>query len=128
MSNDEKFGSYRTLEGQAPQQPIIGGTTPEEMRMALNTQHVCGSCRSFSLAEGQRLMEAQRFVERLVREQEWQARHLASPLNALGICGNGLSGAPGEHAMITGRITKACDAFRPNNGLVSISRRSTDAR
>lgn len=120
MSDEFKYAPDATA-----MTPMISGTTPDELRMALETKNLCGECKHFELAEGQRLMEAQRFVERLVREQEWKLHHLCSPANQLGLCGQSTSGAPGENVTITGRITKACDHFKPNNGLISISRKST---
>lgn len=113
-------------EAAASDAPVVKGATPEEVQMARLTGHVCGECRHFSRAEGQRLIESQKFVQQLVREHHWQTHHLCSPLNDLGICGQQVSGAPGENHTITGSMHKACDAFRPRNGLVSISRKTTD--
>jgi hypothetical protein len=104
----------------APMQ--ITGSVPEELAHALRTNRVCGECSYLALAHGQKLMVAQKFVERLVREESWQVKHLASPLNDLGVCGAHTSGAAGENETITGRMHMACDQFRPNKGLVSIGR------
>lgn len=108
--------------------PKVISPDAEAVKMALETGEVCGNCKYFSLAEGQRLIEAQRFVEQLVKEHHWQTRHLCSPVNALGLCGQTVSGAGGDGVTITGRLHKACDHYRPDRGLVSISRKTTDIR
>jgi len=92
--------------------------TVEERRMAASG-NVCGECKYFELAEGQKQMEAQRFVERLVREQEWKVEHLCSPTNALGLCGAADAGTGGDQT-ITGRMHMACDQFRQDQGSFSL--------
>lgn len=75
--------------------------------------NICGTCKYFSLAEGQKRMQAQRFVEVLVREHKWKLHHLCSPLNQLGLCGAHESGERGGESLITGSQHKACDHYRP---------------
>lgn len=122
--SDEKLHlpvTYRSEDGtetKAKSAPVISGSLPEEMKLALETKNVCGECKYFSLAQGQKLMQAQRFVERLVQEDHWQVKHLASPLNDLGVCGAHTSGGKGEEEMITGKMHKSCDQFRPANGKI----------
>ena len=99
---------------------------PLEREMLTESFDACGQCRYFEKSHGQAEMQAQQFVERLVREEHWQTRHLVSPLNELGICGAHDSGAPGAEQCLTGTMHKACDQFRPNLGLVSITRKTTD--
>lgn len=103
--------------------PVVEGALVEEMAHVLSTSKVCGTCKYFELAHGQALMQGQRFVERLVREEHWQVKHLASPVNQLGVCGAHSSGSKGEDQMLTGRMHKACDQYRPANGTVSTSRK-----
>lgn len=122
--DDEVRSDYQSL-GAPGQQMSITGSVPQELAHALATNRVCGECRYFELAEGQRLMRAQQFIERLVREESWQVKYLASPLNDIGICGAHSSGRAGAEETITGRMHMACDQYRPNKGLVSISRKST---
>lgn len=105
----------------------IEGATPEELRHALETKETCGECRYFEVAEGKRLMDAQRFVERLVQEEGWQVKHLCSPLNDLGICGAHSSGVAGGVESLTGRMHKACDQFRRGD-FVSLRRKTTDPK
>lgn len=90
----------------------------EEMALVQLEGKTCGTCKYFSRAEGQRLMEAQRFVERLVREEKWKVHHLCSPLNHLGICGAHVSGSRGEDGYLTGMLHKGCDQWRPAHGRV----------
>ena len=122
-------GERGATPGATSESPIVSGPMVEEMAHVLGTQRVCGQCKYFSVARGQALMKGQRFLERLVREDHWQIKHLASPVNDLGVCGAHTSGASGEEEMLTGRMHKACDQFRSNDGKVlSLSRRSTDRR
>ena len=124
----EKFypsgGSLPVSWSSAGAPPIAHSESPiivpgaEEMDAIQLEGKTCGGCKYFSRAEGQRLMEAQRFVECLVREQKWQVHHLCSPLNHLGICGAAVSGSRGEEHHITGMLHKGCDQFRPANGRV----------
>lgn len=99
---------------------------PLERQMTTERFNTCGQCRYFERAHGQAEMKAQRFVERLVREEHWQTRHLVSPLNELGICGAHSAGTGGEEQCLTGTMHKACDQYRPNLGLVSKTRKTTD--
>lgn len=108
--------------------PKVISPGADELAAAMAAGTVCGECKYFSLAEGQTLMRAQRFVERLVKEHNWQTHHLCSPVNQLGLCGQTVSGQGGDDVTITGRLHKACDHFRPSNGLVTITRKTTDPR
>lgn len=136
MSDDVKKYSLPTLptsirdpqtgaEVRGQDAPIVTGALAEEMAHALSTQRVCGTCKYFELAHGQALMQGQRFVERLVREEHWQVKHLASPLNDLGVCGAHSSGGKGEDQMLTGRMHKACDQYRDANGGISTARKGS---
>lgn len=109
---------WRTADGRAvrSESPIV---PPDETdaRMMEQAYNVCGSCKYFELLEGQRLMKAQKFVERLVREDKWKTEHLVSPLNQLGLCSAHDSGAQQDHT-ITGQMHKACDQYRDDKGRV----------
>jgi len=108
---------YKTADGRAGvgNSAVMTPGSRAEAELLAGAHNVCGTCAKFELVEGQKLMQAQRFVERLVREEHWQAKHLAHPLNELGICGEHSSGAGGDE-MITGRMTKACDAWKDARG------------
>jgi hypothetical protein len=96
--------------------------TVEELAMAEATK-VCGQCRHFDLASGQQKMRAARFLEQLVHEYEWQVRHLAAPVNELGLCGAHSSGA-GKEEHLTARLNPACEQFREDRGLVTLQRKA----
>ncbi len=120
---------WRGKDGSAirAQSPVVH---PDEMSaaerdMLTTTYNTCGQCKFFELAEGQAQIVAQQFVERLVREENWQAKHLASPLNQLGMCGAYSSGSGGDQ-MLTGTMVKCCEQWREDKGLVSLRRKSTD--
>lgn len=104
--------------------PIVDPASldPGEREMLL-AQNVCGECRHFDYTQGQAEMKAARFLDQLVREHKWQVRHLAAPANHMGFCGAHNSGARGESRTITAMMNKACDQFRPKNGLVSLHRK-----
>ena len=139
MSNDDEVRPYATntvvptiwkgKDGQAvkSQSPVVhpDEMTDAERKLLTETVNTCGQCKFFSRAEGQKRMEAQRFVDRLVQEENWQTRHLVSPLNELGLCGQHESGRSAE-SMLTGTMHQACDAFRAARGHLSLVRKSTD--
>lgn len=126
MSDDDEVRTPYSALGAPGQQMSLTGSVPAELAHALATNNVCGLCKYFERAEGARLMKAQQFVERLVQEQNWQVKYLASPLNDLGICGAHSSGRAGAEETITGRMHKACDQYRPSKGLVTLTRKTTD--
>lgn len=99
---------------------------PLEREMMTETFRTCGQCKYFEHRHGQSEMKAQSFVERLVREENWQVKHLISPLNELGICGAHSSGRGGEDQMLTGTMHKACDQFRERRGALSTRRRDDE--
>lgn len=133
MSDDEAYNVahvptvWRNAQHEVrSESPIIHpDSVSAEERAMLSAKRVCGQCRYFERAHGQAEMQAQRFLERLVREDNWQVRHLASPVNELGICGAHDSGQ-GNDQVLTGTRHVACDQFRPNRGLVSLRRSSLD--
>ena len=96
-----------------------------ERNMLTTTYNTCGQCTYFEKSEGQAQIKAQKFVQRLVREEDWQVKHLASPLNELGFCGAHSSGNGGDQ-MLTGVMCKSCDQFRMDKGLVTLRRKTTD--
>lgn len=93
--------------------------SPEERRHIQDVYNTCGQCAYFELAHAQQQMKAQRFLERLVQEEDWQVKYLCSPVNELGICGAHDSGAGGEQCL-TGKMHRACDQFRPDQGKLRV--------
>ena len=108
---------------------MVEEISPEERRV-LEAQRTCGECRHFDYAAGQAEMKATKFLQRLTDKQEyaWQLRHLAAPANQMGFCGAYNSGEGGEDRTLTAKLNSAdrCDMFRPNEGLVTLRRKTTD--
>jgi hypothetical protein len=137
VSDGEEYDNYpvmptvfRGKDGAAirTQSPVIhpDGMSKAERDMLTTTYNTCGQCKYFEKAEGEAQIKAQQFYERLVREDQWQIKHLAlSPLNFPGICGEHSSGAGGDQ-MLTGAIVKACDHFTDAKGLITLRRKTTD--
>lgn len=69
---------------------------------------VCGNCKHFDLEGGRVQMVRERFLERIVLEQEWALRHLGvKQLDELGVCRDR------DGTMATGFMSKACpDGYR----------------
>ncbi len=105
--------SYKTLDenGEDANRSRLA-MVDDETREKLLTGKVCGDCKYFSHREGQRLMEAQSFLARLVRENQWKVHHLGSPPETLGDCGAYRSGERGDETKLTGPMHVACDQFR----------------
>lgn len=128
MSSDERYyptslpvewhggGRKEEPDAMSASQVIIPGEA--EMAAIHMEGKLCGNCKYFELSHGQTLMRQQRFVERLVREENWQVKHLCSPGNQLGVCGAHHSGSADADAMMTGVLHKGCDQWRPNNGAI----------
>lgn len=101
--------------------------TPDQADMAAYARAnatTCGMCKYFALSEGQKRMESQRLVERVVREEGWKKHHLlVSPQNEMGICGAHESGERGGTSMLTGTMHVSCPQYVPSNKGVSSARR-----
>ena len=123
---------WRNPDGSATRSdsPVIhpDEMDPLERQMLTETFNTCGQCKYFEHAHGQAEMRAQRFAERLVREDNWQVKHLISPLNELGVCGAHSAGTGSEDQTLTGTMHKACDQFRPTRGLINLRRTTLDER
>lgn len=72
--------------------------------------NVCGNCKFFDLESGRKEIVRQRFGEKLVKEYEWQLKHLGADVDAIGLCG----ASGGETAVSF--VSKSCDQFRPRRG------------
>lgn len=106
--------SYRTIDDEAELQgQRIINPGEEERRRVLGSGKVCGNCKHFSAREGQRLMEATRFIEQLVKEHHWAVHHLGAPPEDLGDCGMARSGERGSDTMLTSKMAVACESYRP---------------
>lgn len=85
--------------------------TPRDIDLYTNAErHVtCASCAKFRLRAGQEQMQRERFLERLVRENEWRIRHLGAPPETFGLCAE-------TSDTITSMYSRACEHYRPANG------------
>lgn len=92
---------------RGPDARVIVASDREVASYGFGGHQVCGECRYMDIVNGRKEIIRQRFGERLVREQEWQLKHLGVPADSLGLCG----AAGGE--MATTIVSKACDQFRP---------------
>jgi hypothetical protein len=85
----------------------LAAPTGEELaRYADPDRKSCGGCRYFDVHRARVEMVRQRIPERLVREEDWDLRHLGAPLEHLGIC------AAGDGSMLTTTMSPACDQYR----------------
>jgi hypothetical protein len=82
------------------------------LRLAQAQGKVCGNCKYFSLHEGQKQIETQRFIAQLVKEHKWKVKYLGAPPETLGDCGAHRSGSAGDDITLTGPLHMACDQFR----------------
>lgn len=73
-------------------------------------RNVCGTCRFFHLKRGQEAIVKQKFLDRLVREEGWQTKHIGAPPDHLGLCGQ----SNGELAVTT--VSPGCDGWRDRKG------------
>lgn len=65
----------------------------------------CGQCKNYDLEGGRKQIAGQRFLERLVLEENWKLHHVGD-LQSLGICRE-------RPSMAVTYVSGACDSFRP---------------
>lgn len=113
-----------TGEQVAKSRAQIYAPTKADVEAVESRRNVCGECAYFDLEEGQRRIRETRFLERLERENGWRIEYLGSPPQQLGLC-RAWSGSEraGEGETVTGVFHKACDGFRPANGLTRLRTR-----
>lgn len=91
---------------------VIDGVSQEEVDYIRKTSRVCGECKFFDLRRGQELIQKNRFIERIQREEGWDPRFLGSPPHMLGVCrAHGGSSVKAAGECITGLFHRACDQF-----------------
>lgn len=103
---------------------ILTPAEAEEAQAIRPDMKICGTCKHFDHEPGQHAMKVTKFLTRLVKENNWQVRHLCSHPDEIGFCGQSISGAGGDGATLTGFRHKACGMHRPRNGLVQLRRTS----
>lgn len=87
-------------------QTLVQPTAQEHAAFSSKHAEVCGNCKYFDLESGRKEIVKQRFAEKLVKEYEWQLRHLGASPDAIALCG----ASGGELAVIF--VSKSCDQFR----------------
>lgn len=90
---------------------VVGITAKDVENYASAPSRVCGECRHFQLQAGRREIVKQKFLQRLVLEEEWKIRHLGAPADHLGICGQ-------QPSLVTSTIADAgtCNGFSRRRG------------
>lgn len=69
-------------------------------------RRICGNCRYFNHAEGQRRLFEQKGLAEIVHDQGWRAEHLGADPKAMGVCG------AGDGSTAVGPFSRSCDHFR----------------
>lgn len=108
---DDYVSPKRRLLGKRA--PVVRGATAGDIQnYAQAPTRVCGTCRHFQLERGRREIAKQRFLERLVLEEDWKLSHLGAPADHMGICGE-------KPTMATSTVTNAssCPAYQPRDGI-----------
>lgn len=91
---------------------VVAPTAQEQERFASPRQgKCCTDCVFFDLQAGQRAMEKQRFLERLVIENQWKTKYLGAPPKTMGFCKQ-------TDATLTSAFATACQYYRPHNGRI----------
>lgn len=123
MSDEVKQQPFAKMNFDLSGPPVRKILTPaeaEESQAIRPDMKICGTCRYFDHQPGQHAMKVTKFLTRLVRENNWQVKHLCSHPREIGFCGQSISGAGGDGATLTGFRHKACDMHRERNGLVQL--------
>ena len=74
---------------RGPDAKVIAANGEQVRSYGFGGHSVCGECKYFDVENGRAEIIKQRFAERLVREQEWQMKHLGVPADSLALCGAG---------------------------------------
>lgn len=69
-------------------------------------RQLCGNCRYFNHAEGQKRLFEQRGLAAIVHDQGWKTEHLGADPKSMGVCG------AGDGTMAVGPFSRGCDQFR----------------
>jgi hypothetical protein len=91
---------------------VVKGVTQKDIEnYASAPSRVCGECRHFQLNEGRREIVKQKFLQRLVLEENWKISHLGAPADHIGICAQ-------QPSMATSTIADAgsCPGFSRRRG------------
>lgn len=75
-------------------------------------KHTCATCRHFRHEQGQKAMEQERFLERIVHEEQWKTRHLGCSPKDYGYCQERGSDT------LTSMHAPACDHYNERKGRI----------
>lgn len=104
-------GSYYSQRGRDAA-VIHGATAADVDKYAIASHRTCGHCRHFQLEQGRKEMVKQKFLQRVVLDEQWKLDHLGAPTDHLGICGQ-------KPSMVTSTVTNAgtCSGFQARDGI-----------
>lgn len=116
MSDDEQDAPrlpviYSSGDNQVVSRSVVGPSAKDIADYGQATRTTCATCKAFKYQAGQEAMKAERFMERLVLEEQWKAHHLGAPPSTFGLCGM-------SNDTLTSIHTKACDQYIPRNGRI----------
>jgi hypothetical protein len=96
---------------RAKEESLIQMPNLEQQLAYADAHHhvTCGTCRKFRLKMGQDQMQKERFLERLVIEEQWKTKHLGAPPTTMGLCAE-------TSDTITSAFARGCEHYRPRNG------------
>lgn len=100
---------------RTPGHSLVQQATPEDVSLYGDSRRLtCASCKHFRHEAGQAAMAKERFVERLVIEEQWKVRHLGCSPKDYGFCQ--------EHgkSTITSLHAQACDHHVPRSGMIGL--------
>lgn len=104
---------YRGADGQEiAGRSLVAVPSPDDVDLygAGAARATCASCRHFRHEQGQKAMAEERFLERLVIEEQWKVRHLGCSPRDYGYCQERGSEA------LTSMHAPACDHYHERRG------------
>lgn len=107
--------SWSNGQQRVPGRSLVATPSAEDLKLYGDQRRLtCGSCRHFRHEAGQAAMEKERFVERLVIEEQWKVRHLGCSPKDYGFCQ--------QHgkSTITSLHAQACDQHTPKRGVIGL--------
>lgn len=110
MSGDNE----KPPQPEKPQSDLLFIPTAQDVKLYGDvslTVGKCGQCKFFRLQEGQKAIKAQRFLDQLVHDAEWQVQHLGAPAETLGLC------TQRDGSTLTAKSNPSCVHFKagPND-------------
>lgn len=85
--------------------PLTVVPTEEEVaRLSSPRAATCGTCKYYDLEGGRKEIIEQRFLERLVQEEQWKVHHLGD-ISSAGVCRE-------RPSMVVTYVSSACESYR----------------